>query len=1062
LPIDTINANVINVKDLNGFSLINRSSSSFVSDINNSMDITAGSLSTVLTSADLATISNLKLTGTIDARDFVTLRDKMPKLTTLDLSGTSISTYTGTDGTAGTNNYLYPANEIPQYAFSKFQNAGLFRQLSSIKLPSTATSIGGSAFSGCINLKSILIPSSITSIKEFAFLGIGGLINVEAANSYYTSVDGILFNKPKTKLIQCSPLVAVGKYNIPTTVTTIGSAAFGSCVALTSVNIPLSVTLIEDLAFEGCEHLQTVFIPSSVDSIGKASLDIFGSITVDTLNSKYSSLNGVLYSRNKSILLQCPTSKKAVFNIPSTVKSIGNYAFGNCNLINSISIPASVSSIKTYAFANCSGLTSIQVYPATPPILNPTDSAFVGVNKIACNLYVPVGSKSLYQNAPLWKDFKNIIEGEIPTSKTINLTTPGTLSSFLTTTELNYISNLTITGTIDARDFKSMRDDMSVLADLNLSATTISAYSGTAGTYSADNINYPANVTPGRAFYYPYSISNGDGTIFLSHGKLTLNSVNLPESIVGIGMSTFANCSNLKSVIIHSAVTSIEQSAFYSCNGLISVDVPVSVKSIGNYAFNECTGLKSINIPIALSTIGDHTFYNCKSLKSITLSEGLTSIGNDAFNGCNSLNSVAIPSTVTSMGDYAFADCSSWTGPLNISSNVTYLGEGAFNGCYSLGSLIIGPKVKVIQDDTFTGCSSLTSVTIPSTVSSIGAGAFGLCTGLTQVDIGEGVDSIGEKAFWICTRLGSVTIPSSVTSIGNGSFMLCSSLKSATISNGVLKIGALAFANTSMFNVAFSGLADLPGSYIAPTGNSELMTIKIPATVTTIGNSAFLGCTDSLVVDAANPNYSSVNGVLFNKNKTVLMQFPISKKGIYTLPESVNKIQALAFSNCKELTSINIPENVDSIGAASFYGCHTLKSICVKNRIPVNLNTTDSVFNFVDKINCTLYVPTGYSSVYQSANQWKDFKNILEMPTALPTIGNDNFRLYLNPIDNTIHVNGIDGVCTLKLFDINGRLLLDKQVVINEPLSVNTLPKGMYIVKIITAEGIAERKIILK
>jgi len=84
------------------------------------------------------------------------------------------------------------------------------------------------------------------------------------------------------------------------------------------------------------------------------------------------------------------------------------------------------------------------------------------------------------------------------------------------------------------------------------------------------------------------------------------------------------------------------------------------------------------------------------------------------------------------------------------------------------------------------------------------------------------------------------------------------------------------------------------------------------------------------------------------------------------------------------------------------------------------------------------------------------------MPTALPTIGNDNFRLYLNPIDNTIHVNGIDGVCTLKLFDINGRLLLDKQVVINEPLSVNTLPKGMYIVKIITAEGIAERKIILK
>jgi hypothetical protein len=204
-------------------------------NLNNSGNITAGSLSKIFTSAELDTITVLTLKGTIDARDFVTMRDSMPKLAVLDLSGTTIVDYNGANGTLGTTSLDYPANTVPVYAFNKDTIGVINLNLINIKLPSSVTSIGFGAFMDCCGLTSISIPSSVTSIGIQAFMG-------------------------------CRSLTSVA---IPSSLTSLGYGAFLGCSGLTnSITIPSGVTSIEDWTFGDCIGLKSIVIPSSVTSIG--------------------------------------------------------------------------------------------------------------------------------------------------------------------------------------------------------------------------------------------------------------------------------------------------------------------------------------------------------------------------------------------------------------------------------------------------------------------------------------------------------------------------------------------------------------------------------------------------------------------------------------------------------------------------------------------------------------------------------------------------------------------------------------------------------------------------
>ncbi|MDD6483049.1 MAG: leucine-rich repeat domain-containing protein [Clostridiales bacterium] len=209
-----------------------------------------------------------------------------------------------------------------------------------------------------------------------------------------------------------------------------------------------------------------------------------------------------------------------------------------------------------------------------------------------------------------------------------------------------------------------------------------------------------------------------------------------------------------------------------------------------------------------------------------------------------------------------------------IDNGVTNICNEAFKDCVSLTS---------IGNQAFENCTSLTSINIPDSVISIGKLAFRSCFNLTSINIPGSVTNIGDWAFEYCSSLTGINIPGSVTSIGYGAFAGCRSLTGITILNGVTSIG----------NHAFS---DCEG----------LTSINIPGSVTSIGDYVFSGCSNltSINIDMNNNYYSSDDfGVLFNKNKSRLIKYPVKNVATgYSIPNSVTNIGNEAFSYCSNLS----------------------------------------------------------------------------------------------------------------------------------------------------------------
>ena len=282
-------------------------------------------------------------------------------------------------------------DNLDSIAASTFSNC---ISLSQIIVPKTVTKIGRNAFSDCGSLISINIPNSVLSIEEHAFRGCKGLtaFNVESGNPKYSSIDGILYNKTQDVLLLC-PEGKPGTVDIPNTVITIEYEAFFHCAELYSINIPQTVVNIGRRAFSYC--------------------DILTSIDVNINNPRYSSANGLLYSKMKDTLIQCPIRKVDIMwagtvELPNSLTAIGNDAFLASIFMEYLIIPSGVTSIGEDAIRTCTSLASLTVCNPVPPALGNSDVFFPKIEKMPnMPIYIPCGSTSAYQAAFGWSDFTN-------------------------------------------------------------------------------------------------------------------------------------------------------------------------------------------------------------------------------------------------------------------------------------------------------------------------------------------------------------------------------------------------------------------------------------------------------------------------------------------------------------------------------------------------------------------------------------------------------------------------------------------------------------------------------
>lgn len=364
--------------------------------ISKTINCSAGNLYSAFSTNEIHTVTNLIVTGEMNALDFYTIRDSMNMLSVLDLSGISIaelklvSIYTLT----------FDANSIPPEAFKNCS------KITSIILPLNLINIDGNAFDGCTNLTSLNIPDSVQAIQ---FGNYPGLINVSTNNPYISCIDNVLFNKNQTVLYSCSKF-KTGSYSIPQTVTYIDFSAFENCKYLTSVTIPTSVDTVRLYAFNGCLGLNSITIPASVKYITGGSLENCGLINVDSNNPNYSSLDGALFNKTKTTLLRCNITLGNEYIIPSTVDTIGGFAFENDSTLNTVTIPSSVNFIEDYAFSG-SKISKLYSNIETPEnkVFNKPFSS--GIDLIKCVLYIPYGLTTFkYDIIKNWNNFKNIVE----------------------------------------------------------------------------------------------------------------------------------------------------------------------------------------------------------------------------------------------------------------------------------------------------------------------------------------------------------------------------------------------------------------------------------------------------------------------------------------------------------------------------------------------------------------------------------------------------------------------------------------------------------------------------
>ena len=777
------------------------------------------------------------------------------------------------------------ATTIPSNAFYGYS------WLKSVTIGSGVTKIEGGSFANCKNLTSIYYTGGVAGWCEISGLG---AIMLESRTLYIGGkkvIGDLVIPDGVTKIsdyafYNCSGLTSI---IIPNSVTSIGNSAFEDCNGLTSITIGNGVTSIGDAAFRNCNRLDSLTIPGSVTAIGSGAFyqcAWLTSIDVSENNSVFSSVDGILYDKNKTKIIYVPGAIQGAITIPGSVTSIDN-AFYNRPGLTSVTIENGVTRIGDKAFRNCTGLTNITIPDSVTRIGN---SAFNGCASLQTITIPFVGASKSASNG--YDQVFGYIFG-YATKTNSSDTVSGATRQYYDSTQKKYYwyyipSSLktVIIGNTATTIPSSAFENCTNITDITIgdSVTSIGDNAFRECT-NLTNISIPDGVTSiGNLAFYKTAWYNNlpNGLIYIGkiaykyNGSMPDNTaITLKDSTVAIADRAFSGCTGLTSITIPDSVTSIAVYAFSDCTGLqrvyindlskllnisfankssnplyyaknlylnnslvTNLVIPNGIININNWVFFENTSIVSISIPASVEYISPLAFAGCSELKSIVVNSGnkkyvskgnclIEQIKNDGDKiilGCKTSTIpqyTEIPDQIKYIGEYAFYKCDKLQGTVNVLKAVS-IGEYAFYGCTGLTGISFGPDLKEIGNYSFYGCTGLTSLTLRNTnktvFPTIGNYAFYGCTGLTSLSLGQ-TNTIGNHAFSGCTGLTTITLPDSVTDIGDGAFLNCSKLTTVVLGKHLKKIGNSAFRECK-----------------------SLTDVTISGNVTSIGNQAFSFC----------------------------------------------------------------------------------------------------------------------------------------------------------------------------------------------------------------------------
>lgn len=750
--------------------------------------------------------------------------------------------------------------------------------LTGITLSEGVVSIFSQAFQGCTGLTTVTLPESLLNIYEYAFKGCTGLEALPAS----------------------------------ATLQTIAKEAFAGCTGFKSVTLPSSMKTLGDLAFQNCTGITSISVSGDIANFGSAPFDgcldiadfTFDCKAVPSMYIEMKTGATVLFTNNVESIGRVFTNWSAASSLtfPSSLKTIGDYAFANMTSWTDLSAFPNLVNIGNYAFQGCTGLVSLTL-PSTLKTIG--EWAFKGCTGLT-DIVLPAGMESIGYSA--FEGCKN-----------------------LTTMTLPFVG-----------------------CELN------PEYGSEQGHFARIFGN---NSTTGSSqITQAYSTSKGKGsTYYVLPNNLTSVTILGGE----VGYSAFQNCAKLNTILFPNSVSSIGDQAFRGCSAVISLVFGEGLTSVGSYAFIDCTALKELVFPamstgfdsLALSvdnivgaktptfdtlvipylpsnytyttpikaksltiysgTIPANAFKDDSTLKTLILGDDVTSIGDQAFRAA-SLESVTLGKGITAIPDYAFYYCSSLTTlDLTKATSLESIGTYAFYRS-GLTSFVAPASLKSIASEAFATSYSLESIDLGS-IETLGTYAFYQCNSLASADLGDTTITALPSYVFSYSKLSSLTLPATCKSISSYAFDYAALGDFDLSASAIETIADYAFRYTTLTSLTLPNtLTSIGKGFLL---NSSLTSITIPSSVTDFGSSPFNSSHVTTV-------YWNVNdGFHYDPSESILAYSPVTT---LIIKEGVTEIPASAFAGCSTLAKIyddetkvglKLPSSVIYIRDYAFDGC---------------------------------------------------------------------------------------------------------------------------------------------